>query len=176
MTRAYVSVGSNVERERHIGAALAALRARFDSMEVSSVFETPAEGFAGEPFLNLVVAFDCDMSAAALAAWLKQVEAENGRVRGERKFAPRTLDLDLILYGDAIIADGDIRVPHRDIRAYAFVLEPLLELAPDLILPDSGEAAAEIWRTALASGRMRRGNKVADGFARVAERGTQNSI
>ncbi|MGF1548046.1 MAG: 2-amino-4-hydroxy-6-hydroxymethyldihydropteridine diphosphokinase [Thiotrichales bacterium] len=157
--RAYVSIGSNVDRERHIRAALAALRAQFGPIEASSVYETPAEGFAGEPFLNLVAAFDCELGPNELAVWLKQVEFENGRVRSERRFAPRTLDLDLILYGDLVVASGMVRLPHRDIRAYAFVLEPLLELAPDLVLPDTGEPAHALWRENLASGQMRAGRR-----------------
>ncbi len=160
MPRVYASLGSNIERERNIQSALDALNARFGQLAVSSVYETPAEGFAGEDFHNLVVAFDTDEPPEALKRGFQALEAAHGRERGENKFAPRTLDIDLILYSDRVAAEPDLTLPHPDIRRYAFVLEPLLELDPTLRLPDTGEAIADLWHAAVASGHMRPGRRV----------------
>ena len=101
-------------------------------------------GFEGDDFLNLVFGFRTAESPEAVVAELERLHRLAGRVRGSERFAPRTLDLDLLLYGDAILA-GEIRVPREDILKYAFVLGPLAELAPDLKHPVTGQTMAELW-------------------------------
>jgi 2-amino-4-hydroxy-6-hydroxymethyldihydropteridine diphosphokinase len=81
----------------------------------------------------------------AVTKLLRQIELDNGRTRDSRKFAARTLDLDLILYGDLIVNDGRLQIPRDEIEHYAFVLEPLAEIAPDLKHPISGLSYAELW-------------------------------
>jgi 2-amino-4-hydroxy-6-hydroxymethyldihydropteridine diphosphokinase len=146
MPTAYVSIGSNIDQERHIPSSLKALSARFGLLKTSSIYETEPVGFAGNNFHNLVVSFESDLSAKEIAKILRQIELDHGRTRESQKFSPRTLDLDLILFGKHIISDGRLRIPRDEIERYAFVLEPLAELAPDEKHPISGKSYAEIWQ------------------------------
>lgn len=149
MPKAFVSIGSNLERERHILKALAGLEASFGRLSVSSVYESEAEGFEGPPFYNLVVGFDTDLPLAKVLEKLKEIECRHGRGPQSRKFASRTLDLDLILYSDLVLDDpksGRRLLPREDILRYAFVLEPLAEIAPDLRHPALGETYRALWQ------------------------------
>lgn len=145
MPKAYVSIGSNVDRDEHVPQALQDLAARFGTLDVSSVYETAAVGFAGDPFYNLVVGFDTDLDVDRLAAALTELEHHHGRRRDAQKFAPRTLDLDLILYGDLVRTDRKPFLPRDEITRYAFMLEPLAEIAPDLRDPLGGERYTDLW-------------------------------
>ncbi|MBM4221756.1 MAG: 2-amino-4-hydroxy-6-hydroxymethyldihydropteridine diphosphokinase [Gammaproteobacteria bacterium] len=141
----YVSVGSNVAPLENLRLALAELRRRFGPLDVSSVYRNPAVGFVGDDFLNLVLRFRTAESPATIIAELERLHVLAGRVRGPDPFSSRTLDLDLLLYGDAVLPDPAIRVPREDIRKYAFVLGPLAELAPELSHPETGETMAGLW-------------------------------
>lgn len=145
MTRVYLSIGSNIERERHIRSAHGALTRLFGELTVSPVYESEAVGFEGDHFYNLVVGFDTEMSLAQLDDTLHAIEAEHGRTRGEQKFRPRTLDLDLLLYGELIDHQGH-DIPRGEITEYAFVLLPLSEIAGDARHPESGRRYRELWR------------------------------
>ena len=128
MKRVYVSLGSNIEPDYYLCKCLSHLRARFGAVDCSTVYRTQAVGFVGDDFLNLVVSFTTHLPSNELIAILKQLELILGRKRGTETFIARTLDADLLLYeGENII--------HHDIERYPFVLYPLLELAPSLILP-----------------------------------------
>ena len=146
MPRAYVSIGSNVDKERHIRAALDELRARFGALTVSPVYESEAVGFEGENFYNLVVSFETTETPRAIAAALLAIENAHGRVREpDRKFGPRTLDLDLILYGEAIIDEPGLRLPRAEIAEHAFVLRPLADIAPQEKHPCTGITFTRMW-------------------------------
>jgi 2-amino-4-hydroxy-6-hydroxymethyldihydropteridine diphosphokinase len=145
VSRGYISIGSNINKDQHIPASLSALEQTFGKLTVSSVYESEAVGFTGDVFYNLVVGFDSELEVKAVAKLLRQIELDNGRTRDSRKFAARTLDLDLILYGDLIVNDGRLQIPRDEIEHYAFVLEPLAEIAPDLKHPISGLSYAELW-------------------------------
>jgi 2-amino-4-hydroxy-6-hydroxymethyldihydropteridine diphosphokinase len=143
--RCWISIGSNVDRERSIRGGVADLRATFGPLILSSVYETPALGFVGEPFLNLVAGFDSDWTVAAIDARLRAIEDAHGRVRGPDKFAPRTLDLDLLTCGDAVGVVEGVILPRDEILDYGFVLGPLAEVAPDERHPQTGRSYAELW-------------------------------
>ena len=146
MTTVFVGVGSNVEPERRVREALRRLRARFGDLRISPVYRNPAVGFQGDDFLNLAVAFESQESPADVHAALDEIERQCGRVRGGPRFAPRTLDLDLLLYGDLIADSPPVRLPRREILQYAYVLKPLADLAPERRHPLSGRSFAEHWR------------------------------
>jgi len=145
VTRGYISIGSNINKDEHIPASLRALEQIFGELTVSSIYESEPVGFTGDVFYNLVVGFDSDLEVKAVAKQLRQIELDNGRTRDSRKFAARTLDLDLILYGDLIVNDGRLQIPRDEIEHYAFVLEPLAEIAPSLQHPVSHISYAELW-------------------------------
>lgn len=144
MTRAYVSVGSNVEPRANVRRGIAALERRFAPLVVSPIYETRAVGFAGDNFLNLVVALDTEMGADVLHETLRAIEDTAGRRRGGGKFVDRTLDLDLLLYGDEV-RDDDLELPRGEILRYAFVLRPLADIAPDTEHPLVGKSFRELW-------------------------------
>ena len=145
MTRVFVGMGSNVDREASIRAGIADLGARFGKIELSPVYENPAVGFEGDSFYNLVVAFETKLAPEAVEDILHEIERRHGRNRAPRKFAPRTLDLDLLLYGDLVVQNGTLRLPREDIERYAFVLRPLAEIAGGMRHPVTGSTFGQMW-------------------------------
>jgi 2-amino-4-hydroxy-6-hydroxymethyldihydropteridine diphosphokinase len=145
VTRGYISVGSNIDKEKNILTSLRALGLFFGDLIVSSTYETEPVGFSGDTFYNLIVGFDSELDVKTIAKQLRQIELDHGRTRECKKFSARTLDLDLILYGDLIISDGRLQIPRDEIERYAFVLEPLAEIAPSLKHPVSHLSYGEMW-------------------------------
>lgn len=141
----YISIGSNIDKETNIPSSLTALLQVFEGIQISSIYETEPVGFSGDNFYNLVVRFESSLTAKEVAKKLRQIELEHGRTRESQKFSARTLDLDLILYGDQIISDGRLQIPRDEIERYAFVLEPLAEIAPTEKHPVSGKTYSELW-------------------------------
>lgn len=135
MTACYVSIGSNIDKEKNIEAGLNSLREAFGELTLSPIYETVAMGFKGDDFFNLVVGFETPLSAHAVFQILRDIEFKHGRLPNSQKLTPRTLDLDLLLCGDVVIDDGILQIPREDIQKYRFVLEPLADIAPDLIHP-----------------------------------------
>jgi 2-amino-4-hydroxy-6-hydroxymethyldihydropteridine diphosphokinase len=145
MPRCWLSIGSNQDREDSIRGAVTDLRAAFGDLILSSVYESPAEGFAGAPFLNLVAGIETDLRVAEIDRVLRGIEDAHGRVRGPEKFAPRTLDIDLLTYGDRVGTLDGRALPRDEILRYAFVLGPLAEVAPDEVCPGAGQSYRELW-------------------------------
>ena len=145
MPKGYISIGSNIDKDKNILASLHALEHQFGELTISSIYESDAVGFTGDSFYNLVVGFNSELSVKEVAKLLRQIELDNGRTRNSQKFSPRTLDLDLILYDDLIINDGRLQIPRDEIEHYAFVLEPLAEIAPSLKHPIIHISYAELW-------------------------------
>lgn len=142
----YISGGSNIAPEDNLQLARRELEKRYGDVGVSPVYRTVAVGFEGEPFLNCVFELATRDAAVAVVACLEEIHALAGRVRGPNAFSPRTLDLDLLLYGDAIIPERPVKVPRDDITKYSFVLKPLADIAPALRHPESGLTMAELWQ------------------------------
>jgi 2-amino-4-hydroxy-6-hydroxymethyldihydropteridine diphosphokinase len=137
---AFVGIGSNVDPERHVRRALRLLGASGRLVGISTIYRTPSVGLRSQPdFFNGVVELETGLSPAALERELKEVERRLGRVRTEDKWAPRTIDLDLLLHEGADLSRAPVR-PGPELRERAFVAIPLAELAPDLVLPDGARA------------------------------------
>jgi 2-amino-4-hydroxy-6-hydroxymethyldihydropteridine diphosphokinase len=122
-----------------------ALRERFGALILSRVYESEAVGFQGRPFYNLVAGIDTDEPACRVRAALRAIEDAFGRVRGPEKFAPRTLDLDLLTYGDSVDHEEGQELPREEILTYAFVLGPLAEVAGREVHPVVGHSYRELW-------------------------------
>ena len=147
MPDVFLSLGSNIDPEAHIPSALDDLRKLFGPLRLSSLYETAAVGFDGPPFHNLIAAFHSDRDAREIARLLRGIEEQHGRSRTSQKFSSRTLDVDLILYGDSVLDEPHLHLPRDEITRYAFVLEPLAEIAPDLRHPVIGKTYRELWAT-----------------------------
>jgi 2-amino-4-hydroxy-6-hydroxymethyldihydropteridine diphosphokinase len=143
MPLCFISIGSNIDPEKNVRGALQALHAHFGPLLISSIRETAAVGFAGAPFLNLVAGVFTEKAPHRLAAALSTIEHIHGRARDTERFAPRTLDLDLLLYGD--MCDATMKIPRPEITQHAFVLEPLAEIAPQIKHPLTGTTFRELW-------------------------------
>lgn len=142
---AYVGIGSNIDPERHIGRALAALARDFGPTAVSPFYRSAPVGFEGPDFVNGVVRISPsgdDIDALAVA--LKRLEREAGR-REFPRTASRELDLDLLLWGTRVLRRGKLVLPRPDVLEYAFVLRPLAELAPAAVHPVTGRTYAWHW-------------------------------
>lgn len=146
MTLAYIGLGSNLqEPARQLHAALASLAETpgITRLQASPFYRSVAIGPGEQPdYVNAVAAIDTSLSPLSLLDVLQAIEQTQGRVRGTIRWTARTLDLDLLLYGDQIIDNDRLFVPHPRMHERNFVLRPLLDLAPDLRLPDGTSAAA----------------------------------
>ena len=146
MSTVLLSLGSNVQPEHYLAAAVAALRAQFGAIEVSPAYRTPAVGFDGPAFLNNAVAIHTDWSLERLEHWLHALEDAHGRDRSGPKFSDRTLDVDVVFLGDTVIEEnGKLRIPRPELK-HAFVLQPLADIAADFIDPVSGKTLAALWQ------------------------------
>jgi len=158
MPTAYVSMGSNIDRDKNIHKGLAALTAQFGELESSSVYESDSVGFSGEAFYNLVVSFTSTLAVKQISQALRQIELACGRPEKAQKFSARALDLDLLLYGDLILCEAQLQIPRAEITRYAFVLEPLAEIAPALLHPVMHTSYQALWdafdKTALKQQRI----------------------
>ena len=143
MTRAYVGLGANLgDRERTLRDAVDALGAEdgIGVVAVSTLRETDPVGVGDQPrFVNGVVALDTTLAARELLDRLLAIEQRFGRVRVLGEHGPRTLDLDLLLYGDEELDEPGLTVPHPRLHERRFVLKPLAELAPGLVVPGRGD-------------------------------------
>ena len=138
-------MGSNVDRHKNITAALDALAALLGDLQISSVYESKSVGFDGSNFFNLVVGAHTTLSIVELSETLKRIEDNNGRKRNGSKFSPRTLDIDILTYGDFVGVESDIELPRAEITKNAFVLLPLSEIAPDGLHPQLQKNYRDLW-------------------------------
>lgn len=144
MRTAYISLGSNLDPEHHLRAALTGLAARFGEVRCSSWYRSEAVGFDGPAFVNLVASVETELGAGDLVRAFRGIEDECGRDRRQPRFSSRTMDIDLLLLGDLHGDVDGVSLPRDEVAEAAFVLVPLLELAPDLTNPVTGQAYAEL--------------------------------
>ena len=140
---AYLSIGSNIDPVENLRLACAELRQAYGQLRLSHVYRTPAVGFEGPDFLNMVVGLQTDEEPERVVRRMERIHEQSGRVRQANPFCSRTLDIDLLLYGDLV--RRRMKLPHGDIEKYAFVLKPLAELAPELQHPVAGTTMRELW-------------------------------
>jgi len=146
VARVFLGIGSNIERERYIAAGLDALEALFGDLALSSVYDSAAVGFAGQPFLNLAAEVGTGLPLAALAGELRRIETAFGRPADATRFSPRHLDIDILTYDDVVGYVAGVQLPRDEILANAFVLRPLAELAPEALHPVVRRSYARLWR------------------------------
>lgn len=146
MARAFISMGSNIDPRANIRNALSALARQVSVAAVSTVYLAPAEGRPGQPpFYNCIVEVETDIAPMELKYQvLRPIEAALGRERTSDKYAPRTIDLDLILYGEATLKAEGLVLPDPQIAQRSFLAVPLSELAPYLIIPGVGRSASDL--------------------------------
>lgn len=146
MTLAYIAIGSNLASPlEQVNAAVQALGdiPQTRVVALSSFYRTPPLGPQDQPdYLNAAIALETTLSAEELLDNTQRIELQQGRVRKEERWGPRTLDLDIMLFGDAVINSERLTVPHYDMKRRGFMLWPLFEIAPDLLFPDGDSLSA----------------------------------
>ncbi len=145
MAHIFISVGTNQARDFHIRAAVTELKKHFGELTLSSVYESDAVGFSGDPFYNMVIGAQTDLAIADCVALFKTIEDQYGRIRQCEKFSGRTLDLDLLTY-DQLVCQTPVELPRGEILYNAFVLWPLAEIAPNTAHPVIQKKYAELWQ------------------------------
>jgi len=141
----WLGLGSNIDAELNIRAAVTALRRHYGELVISPVYESEAVGFQGDNFLNLVVGIQTDESIDELNQVLKKIEDDNGRSRSGEKFSSRSLDIDILTYGQHDLTEQGINIPRHEILTYAFVLKPLSDVAPDGLHPHLEMTYKRLW-------------------------------
>jgi 2-amino-4-hydroxy-6-hydroxymethyldihydropteridine diphosphokinase len=142
----YVAAGSNVEPQRHMSQAVAELERAFAGVRFSSWYRNRALGFDGEDFINLVAGFATTLPVRAVLERLHAIEERCGRPRDAPRWAPRSMDLDVLLYGELVCEEPGLKLPRPDLVKRAYMLGPLAELAPAVVHPTAKLTVAELWR------------------------------
>jgi 2-amino-4-hydroxy-6-hydroxymethyldihydropteridine diphosphokinase len=145
MTQVYLGLGSNIDPVGNLELAVAELRRRFGEVELSPVYRGPAIGFEGDDFLNLVVGLQTERAPQAILQEIDEIHGLARRERGGDRLQPRTLDIDLLLYGQVVVDEPGRELPRPDVLEYAFVLRPLADIAPAFRHPVTGRTIAEHW-------------------------------
>ena len=143
--RVYVSAGSNVAPIESLNRALDGVRAAFQDVVVSDAYANTAIGFVGPDFINLALGFTTDRPLAEVLSVLHGIEEDCGRGRTDPKWAPRRMDLDVLLFGDLVGEFPGAKLPRPDFVKRAFMLGPLAEIAPDAVHPTLGVSVGSLW-------------------------------
>jgi 2-amino-4-hydroxy-6-hydroxymethyldihydropteridine diphosphokinase len=146
MPDVYVAAGSNIQPQLNLRSALSALKRRVGDIRVSKAYCNKAVGFDGPDFINLVIAFETELTLTEVLSVLQAVESLCGRPRKAPKFEPRSMDLDLLLYGEMVCATHAITLPRPDLIKRAYMLGPLAELAPQLVHPTLKQTMGDLWK------------------------------
>jgi 2-amino-4-hydroxy-6-hydroxymethyldihydropteridine diphosphokinase len=150
--RVYVAAGSNIEPEHNLRRALGALREVYTPLEVSPAYRNRAVGFEGDDFINLVVGFSTTQAPAGVRERLQAIEAWCGRPSDAPRWAPRSMDLDILLYGTQVSQEPGMILPRPDLVRRAYMLRPLTDLAPDLPHPTLGRTMVQLWHDLAPAG------------------------
>lgn len=147
MSAAWLGLGSNVNAQAHIRAALDELDEKFERLKLSPAYTSTAVGFDGDDFINLVARVETDMTPLELRDYLRDLEDRYGRKRNVPKFSDRSLDIDILLYDDLVLYSPVLEIPRPEITKVAHVLKPLADLEPDLNHPIEGRNMHDIWKS-----------------------------
>lgn len=145
MTRVYVAAGSNVDAVRNLRLAAQELQRSFGKVDFSPAYRNAAVGFEGEDFINYVAGFDTPRSVDEVINELQRIEGLCGRTRDAPKWAPRSMDLDILLYGDLITERPGLVLPRPDLLRRPYMLGPLADIAGEHVHPTAGETIAALW-------------------------------
>jgi 2-amino-4-hydroxy-6-hydroxymethyldihydropteridine diphosphokinase len=145
LTEVMVALGSNIAPAQRLQQAARLLRAEFAGVRFSSCYQNPAAGFSGDDFVNAAAAFDTTLPAEQVRMKLQAIEAACGRQRDDPKWAPRAMDLDILLYGDTISATPGLQLPRADLLRRAYMLGPAAELRPERVHPTAQRTLMALW-------------------------------
>ena len=145
MIEVFLGLGSNIRPHENLKSGIQELKRRFIDLEMSPVYQASAVGFKGDDFFNLVCRFVTEVSLAQLASDFRELEFAYGRPEQASKFSARSLDIDILLYGELTGVVNGLQLPRAEILENAFVLRPLADLAPKSIHPTEGRSFAELW-------------------------------
>ena len=145
MTRVFVGIGSNINSLENIGRALHALRTDFQSMVYSEGYENPSDGFLGYHFINVVVLFDTNLSLPETLKKLHQIELDLEKDLSAPKYAEKTIDMDLLFFGDLQLSNDRIAIPRPEATSKSYYLKPLFDIAPNWIDPVTRTSITDLW-------------------------------
>jgi 2-amino-4-hydroxy-6-hydroxymethyldihydropteridine diphosphokinase len=146
VTGVFVALGSNIQPQQRLLQAARLLKAAFPGVRLSSAYQNPAAGFIGDDFVNAAACFATSLSLSELRAQLQRIEAQCGRQRDDAKWAPRAMDLDILLYGDTISSSQGLQLPRGDLLRRGYMLGPAAELAPLHRHPTVHRTLAALWQ------------------------------
>jgi 2-amino-4-hydroxy-6-hydroxymethyldihydropteridine diphosphokinase len=141
-----VAAGSNVEPEKHLSMALRALAAAYGPLTLSPAYKNKAVGFEGADFINLVVGFNTEESVVDVRRRLRKIETACDRPPDAAKWAPRTMDLDILLFGDLVSNEPGFVIPRPDLVKRPYMLKPMADIAPEVRHPILGQTMRELWQ------------------------------
>ncbi|MFL0801813.1 MAG: 2-amino-4-hydroxy-6-hydroxymethyldihydropteridine diphosphokinase [Agarilytica sp.] len=145
MPKILLGIGSNINREENIRSGIETLSKVVSGMCVSPVYESPAFGFSGDNFFNLVVLGETDRFLSELVGLLREIEFTHGREKDATKFSSRYLDIDVLIYGEKVGLFEGLELPRPEILTQSYVLKPIVDIAPELVHPKEGKRFDTIW-------------------------------
>jgi 2-amino-4-hydroxy-6-hydroxymethyldihydropteridine diphosphokinase len=146
MPRVFVAAGSNIEPEKHLAQASRAMRQSFPDTQFSPWYRNKAVGFEGDDFINFVAGFTTELPVHDVVRRLREIETACGRPREAPKWAPRSMDLDILLYGDLVHEEPGLKLPRPDLVKRPFMLGPMADLAPEVVHPTLHVTIGELWQ------------------------------
>jgi 2-amino-4-hydroxy-6-hydroxymethyldihydropteridine diphosphokinase len=141
----YVAAGSNIEPQQNLARAVDELTRAFPGVRFSPWYQNHAAGFSGDDFINLVAGFSTELPLKEVLARLHAIETLCGRPRDAPRWAPRSMDLDVLLFGDLVCDEPGVKLPRPDLIKRAYMLGPLAALAPGVTHPTAGATIGELW-------------------------------
>ncbi|MEO7807447.1 MAG: 2-amino-4-hydroxy-6-hydroxymethyldihydropteridine diphosphokinase [Steroidobacteraceae bacterium] len=145
MPHVYVAGGSNIAAEENILRAAAELRTAFPGARFSACYANAAVGFSGDEFINFVVELPTPRSLADVIHELRRIETLCGRPRNAPRWAPRSMDLDVLLYDDLVLTNADVKLPRPDLLTRPYMLGPMAQIAPQVLHPTVKRSIGELW-------------------------------